>query len=84
MPKSTTKKILTAYAKTLRHNATQAEKALWRQLRARQMEGIKFRRQQPINGYIVDFVSFETRLVIEVDGGNMPLTGRKISREINV
>ena len=33
------------------------------------MEGIKFRRQQPIGDYIVDFVSYEKRLVIEVDGG---------------
>ena len=33
------------------------------------MEGIKFRRQQPIGDYIVDFVAFEKRLVIEVDGG---------------
>lgn len=33
------------------------------------MEGVKFRRQQPIEGYIVDFVSFEHRIVIELDGG---------------
>jgi len=33
------------------------------------LEGIKFRRQQPIGDYIVDFVSYEKRLVIEVDGG---------------
>jgi very-short-patch-repair endonuclease len=33
------------------------------------MEGVKFRRQQPIEGYIVDFVSFEQRIVIELDGG---------------
>jgi len=33
------------------------------------MDGVKFRRQQPIDDYIVDFVSFENRLVIEVDGG---------------
>lgn len=33
------------------------------------MEGVKFRRQQPIGKYVVDFVSFEKRVVIEVDGG---------------
>jgi len=33
------------------------------------MDGVKFRRQQPIGKYIVDFVSFEKRIVIEVDGG---------------
>jgi very-short-patch-repair endonuclease len=60
---------LTRYAKRLRRNATQAESQLWNRLRARRMEGIKFRRQQPIENLIVDFVSFEKRIVIEIDGG---------------
>ena len=71
------KQILTSYAKSLRHNATQAEKVLWRHLRARQLEGIKFRRQQPIDGYIVDFVSFETRLFIELAGGQHAVNRQK-------
>ena len=69
MPKSIPKKVLTKYAKSLRQNATEAEKLLWHHLKARQIEGIKFRRQQPIDHYIVDFVSFEARLVLELDGG---------------
>ncbi|MEN8245794.1 MAG: endonuclease domain-containing protein [Thermodesulfobacteriota bacterium] len=69
MPKTIPKQILTTHAKSLRHNATQAERTLWRHLRAKQMDGIKFRRQQPIENYIVDLVSFEKRLVIELDGG---------------
>ena len=69
MPNSIPKKILTKYAKSLRQNATDAEKILWHHLKARQIEGIKFRRQQPIENKIVDFVSFETRLVVELDGG---------------
>ncbi|MCL7489400.1 MAG: DUF559 domain-containing protein [Desulfobulbaceae bacterium] len=56
-------------ARVLRNNATEVERRLWRHLRNRQMEGVKFRRQQPIEGYIVDFVSFEKRIVIELDGG---------------
>lgn len=60
---------LTNLAKTLRRNSTEAETILWNRLRARQIEGIKFRRQQPIENFIVDFVSFENRLVIELDGG---------------
>ena len=56
-------------AKELRKNQTEAEKLLWYRLRNRQLEGVKFRRQQPIGDYIVDFVSFELDLVIEVDGG---------------
>jgi very-short-patch-repair endonuclease len=60
---------LTKLAKDLRKNATEAETLLWSSLRARQMEGAKFRRQQPLENYIVDFVSFENRIVIELDGG---------------
>ena len=52
----------------LRHNLTDAERRLWQHLRNSQMEGVKFRRQQPIEMYIVDFVSFDKRIVIEPDG----------------
>jgi very-short-patch-repair endonuclease len=48
---------------------TEAEKVMWRLLRARQLAGFKFRRQEPIGRYIVDFVCFSPRLVIEIDGG---------------
>ena len=48
---------------------THAEKALWRVLRGRQVSGIKFRRQHPYGNYILDFVSLEIKLVIEIDGG---------------
>ena len=60
---------LTNIARNLRKNSTDAENLLWRYLRAGRLEGLKFRRQQPIGNYIVDFVCFEKRLVIEVDGG---------------
>jgi len=56
-------------AKNLRKRSTDAENLLWRHLRVKQLEGLKFRRQQPIGNYIVDFVCFEKRVVIEVDGG---------------
>ena len=56
-------------ARQLRKNATDAERLLWRQLRLWQIDGFKFRRQQPLGNYIVDFVSLEKRLIIEVDGG---------------
>ncbi|MCX6338482.1 MAG: DUF559 domain-containing protein [Candidatus Aureabacteria bacterium] len=56
-------------ARRLRKNLTDAERALWRHLRLRQMAGFKFRRQQPTGYYIVDFVSFDKRLIIELDGG---------------
>jgi very-short-patch-repair endonuclease len=57
------------FARRLRRDMTEAEKVMWRILRARQLAGYKFRRQQPIDHYIVDFVCFSHRLVIEIDGG---------------
>ena len=60
---------LTPIAKKLRTNQTEAEKLLWSRLRAKQMEGRKFRRQEPIGSYIVDFICYEKKLVIELDGG---------------
>jgi very-short-patch-repair endonuclease len=68
---------LTKYAKSLRKNSTIAETKLWNKLRSRQLEGIKFRRQQPIGDYIVDFVSFEKRVIIELDGGQHSNQKRK-------
>ena len=56
-------------ARTLRKNLTDAEQMLWRHIRNCQLYGHKFRRQAPIGKYIVDFVCFEKRLVIELDGG---------------
>jgi very-short-patch-repair endonuclease len=56
-------------AQELRRNPTEAERKLWQHLRLRQIEGCKFRRQQPLGSYIVDFVCLEKRIVIEVDGG---------------
>ena len=59
----------TIIPRNLRKRFTDAEKLLWRYLRAKQLEGFKFRRQQPIGNYIVDFVCFEKGVVIGVDGG---------------
>ena len=58
-----------ALGKILRKRPTDAEQLLWKQLRLKQLEGLKFRRQQPLDNYIADFVCFERRIVVEVDGG---------------
>ena len=47
---------------------TDEEKTLWFHLRARRFSGFKFRRQVPINKYIVDFICFSKKLIIELDG----------------
>jgi len=56
-------------ARNLRYNMTEAENARWQQLRRKNLMGIKFRRQQIIEGFIVDFFCQKLKLVIEVDGG---------------
>ena len=58
-----------ANAGRLRRNQTDAERALWFHLRDRRLEGLKFRRQMPVSNYVADFCCEETRLIIEVDGG---------------
>ena len=56
-------------ARNLRRNSTHAERALWLLFRDRRLCGYKFRRQVPIGPYIVDFVCYQSKLIIEVDGG---------------
>ena len=60
---------ITDRARGLRRDSTEAERLLWYRLRDRRFGGVKFRRQKPVGGYFVDFVSTERRLVIELDGG---------------
>jgi very-short-patch-repair endonuclease len=56
-------------ARDLRRDQTEAERRLWKLVRNRQLGGFKFRRQYPIDHYIVDFACADARLVIELDGG---------------
>ena len=62
------RKSLTPIARKLRKNLTDAEKHLWYVLRVNNL-GFKFRRQALIGKYIVDFVCYEKKLIIELDGG---------------
>ena len=61
-------KCLKYRARELRENPTEAESVLWEQLRAKRLDGHKFRRQAVIGPYIVDFVCLRRLLVVEVDG----------------
>ncbi|HEU5019263.1 MAG TPA: DUF559 domain-containing protein [Pseudolabrys sp.] len=58
-----------ALAKRLRTNMTDAERRLWYRLRAHRFGGLKFKREVPIGPYVVDFICFDQKLIIEVDGG---------------
>ena len=56
-------------AQELRNNPTKAEYLLWYYLGRKQMKGFRFRRQQKIGHYIVDFVCYKKKLIVELDGG---------------
>lgn len=56
-------------AKQLRTRMTDAEQRLWYRVRAHRFLNLKFKRQVPIGPYVVDFVCFEHKLIVEVDGG---------------
>ncbi len=56
------------FARELRKNMTRAERILWEHLKGKQLANLKFRRQHPMGGYIVDFYCHAKKLVIEVDG----------------
>ncbi len=56
-------------ARRLRNTMTDAERKLWSLLRNRKLSGCKFRRQVPVGPYVADFLSFESRLIVEADGG---------------
>ena len=66
------------YGRELRHESTEAEKLLWAELRNRKLNGLKFRRQHPLDKFIVDFYCNEKKLVVELDGG---VHNEKINKE---
>ena len=60
---------MNSLARALRKNSTEAERCLWNRLRGRRLDGVKFRRQQVLGPYVVDFLCLEPKVLIEVDGG---------------
>ena len=57
-----------ARRRSLRCSSTDAERLLWRLLRSRQLSGAKFRRQQPVGPYYLDFFCVAENMAIELDG----------------
>ena len=68
-------------ARLLRARLTDAERKLWYALRDRRFAGAKFRRQVPVGPYVADFLCYEARLVIEVDGGQHVESARDRRRD---
>jgi very-short-patch-repair endonuclease len=63
------KRKLTFAARKLRTSTTDVERLLWQRVRAHRLGGFKFKRQEPIGRYVADFVCYEAKLVVELDGG---------------
>ena len=69
------------FAKKMRREPTDAEAAMWRLLRDRRFDHVKFRRQVPFQNFILDFVCFGKRLVIEIDGSQHASSERDAVRD---
>src|SRR5262249_18697024 len=67
-------------ARKLRAAPTNAERVLWGALRNRRFSGRKFRRQHPIDRYVVDFICIEKKLIVEIDGATHS-TEREVARD---
>jgi very-short-patch-repair endonuclease len=70
-----------ARARAMRRAPTEAERRLWRMLRDRRMQHIKFRRQAPIGSFVVDFLCIEHRLVVEADGERHAESAKDATRD---
>ncbi|SDU07575.1 endonuclease domain-containing protein [Halopseudomonas salegens] len=70
-----------AFAKQLRRQMTDAERVLWYHLRSHRLAGQKFRRQQPLGKYVVDFVHFGARVIVEADGGQHNESPHDVARD---
>jgi very-short-patch-repair endonuclease len=73
-------KRIRGFAKKMRHEPTDAELAMWRLLRDRRLSQYKFRRQVPFQNFILDFVCFEKRVVIEIGGSQHASSKRDAAR----
>ena len=69
------------FAKSMRREPTEGEAAMWRLLRDRRVSTYKFRRQVPFQNYILDFVCFDQRLVVEIDGSQHADSAREAARD---
>ncbi|HLZ04169.1 MAG TPA: DUF559 domain-containing protein [Bradyrhizobium sp.] len=78
--RSTSKRIRD-FAKAMRREPTDAEARMWTLLRDRRLANFKFRRQFPFQNYILDFICFDQRLVIEIDGNQHASSKRDATRE---
>ena len=72
---------MSEFVKHLRSNATNAEGIVWSMLRAGRLGGLKFKRQMQLGPYIVDFVCFDEKLIVEVDGSQHAESQKDVQRD---
>src|ERR1700755_1925255 len=65
----------------MRREPTEAQAAMWRLLRHRRLATFKFRRQVPFRNYILDFVCFDQRFIVEIDGSQHAESERDAARD---
>lgn len=68
-------------SRKLRHDMTDAEKAVWQKIRNKQIRNCQFYRQKPVGNYIVDFFCPKAKLVIEVDGSQHYNNGEGVEKD---
>ena len=76
--------MLRRHAKKMRSEPTPAEHRLWQILRAKRLAGYKFKRQLPIDQYVVDFACLSHRLIVEADGGQHAESTRDTVRDTHL
>src|SRR5271170_5441804 len=79
MPPEVPRSLLLRFAREQRANAVQAEAIIWRAVRNRRCERAKFQRQVPLGQYILDFVCFGCRLIVEIDGPSHEVAEQRIA-----
>jgi very-short-patch-repair endonuclease len=77
-----TAKRIRDFAKRMRREPTDAEARMWKLLRDHRLANFKFRRQVPFQNFILDFVCFERRLVIEIGGSQHSSSERDTTRDV--
>ena len=74
--------LLRRFARQQRTQAVQAEALVWTAVRNRRWDGAKFQRQVPLGNYILDFVCFEHRLIVEIDGPSHDVLEQRLADEV--
>jgi very-short-patch-repair endonuclease len=82
MTEEVPRSLLRRFARQQRAQAVQAEALIWRAVRNRRCDGAKFQRQVPLGNYIPDFVCFECRLVVEIDGPGHAVPEQRLADEV--